>query len=88
MCLQPYMLRMARELEDEVGQITLHAHMIQEAAHGQHKLLLGQMAAAIHAATKHVFVPDIAVSHGGGMPLWCKCAADCCPELFLGDLFG
>jgi hypothetical protein len=55
------MLRMARELEDEVGQITLHDHMIQEAAHGQHKLLLGQMAAAIHAATKHVFVPDIAV---------------------------
>ncbi len=57
-CMQPMLLRMAAELEgNEVG--TLREHMIQQAEEGVHMLLVGQLAAVVAAATRHLFAPDL-----------------------------
>ncbi|MEW5300962.1 MAG: hypothetical protein WDW36_003849 [Sanguina aurantia] len=46
-----------------VGLPRLMTHMAEEAALGEHRLLVGQLVAAISSATHHVMCPDIAVSH-------------------------
>ncbi|GFH23957.1 uncharacterized protein HaLaN_21661, partial [Haematococcus lacustris] len=43
--------------------MTLEEHMAQEAAEGQHRLLVGQLAGVLHAAARHLLVPDVALQH-------------------------
>ncbi|MEW5313566.1 MAG: hypothetical protein WDW38_005124 [Sanguina aurantia] len=60
--LMPLLARMSNELSS-IGPGTLQTHMAEEAALGEHRLLVGQLVAAISSATHHVMCPDIAVSH-------------------------
>ncbi|KAJ9508189.1 hypothetical protein QJQ45_021541 [Haematococcus lacustris] len=59
----PIMLRLSRELEQAAPTMTLEEHMAQEAAEGQHRLLVGQLAGVLHAAARHLLVPDVALQH-------------------------
>ncbi|GFR52438.1 hypothetical protein Agub_g15012, partial [Astrephomene gubernaculifera] len=60
--LMPLLLRMTQELEQHPQPGTLREHMLAEAARGQSAVFTGQLAAAVAAATRHLFASDLLMS--------------------------